>query len=202
MSAPARQSADVSLLREDPATLVHALRAGSPVAAGVLYDRSAKRVHGLLFRMLGPDGELEDLVQETFMELFASLHRLRDPLALDGWVASIAVMVACKRLQRRRLRWWLSFLPQEDVPEPEPVHLDTTAGETLRQCWKALDQLEPRQRLALVLRHLEGMRLEEGAQALDVSLATFKRLLAKGEARFRDASTRFPALREWLEGAS
>jgi RNA polymerase sigma-70 factor (ECF subfamily) len=96
----------------------------------------------------------------------------------------------------------LSFLPQDEVPEPEPVTPDDTASETLRACWKALELLEPRRRLALVLRHVEGMSLEEGAETLAVSLATFKRLLAKAEADFRGLTSRFPALRDWLEEGS
>ena len=87
-------------------------------------------------------------------------------------------------------------------PEPEPVTPDDTASETLRACWKALELLEPRRRLALVLRHVEGMSLEEGAQTLAVSLATFKRLLAKAEADFRGLRPRFPALRDWFEEGS
>jgi RNA polymerase sigma-70 factor, ECF subfamily len=202
MATASRQPAEVSLLREDLATLVQSLKLGSPVAAARLYDRCAKRVHGLLYRTLGPDAELDDLVQETFIEVLASLHRLRDPNALDGWVAAITVTVARERLQRRRRRWWLSFLPQDEVPEPEPVTPDDTASETLRACWKALELLEPRRRLALVLRHVEGMSLEEGAETLAVSLATFKRLLAKAEADFRGLRPRFPALKDWLEEGS
>lgn len=197
-----RQNAEVSLVREDTVSLVTALQAGSPVAAAALYDRCAKNVHGLLYRTLGPDSELDDLVHETFLAVLASIGRLRDAQALDGWVAAITVSVARARLQRRRRRWWLSFLPREELPEPPPLDPDETAGETLRACWKALDELEPRRRLALVLRHVEGLSLDEGAAALGVSLATFKRTLVKAEDDFRALSTRFPVLRQWLEEGS
>ncbi len=186
-------------MREDIASLVAALKVGSPVAAAALYDRLGRDVHQRLYRALGPDPDLSDLVHDTFVEVLKSIRRLRDPGALDAWVGAIAVQVAHMRLQRRRRRWWLSFVPHDQVPEPEPSSPDATGNETLRQCWKALDTLEPRRRLALVLRHVEGQSLEEGAASLSVSLATFKRLLRAAEDDFRALTPRFPALGEWLE---
>ena len=53
----------------------------------------------------------------------------------------------------------------------------------LRRLYALLDRLSTRERLVLVLRHVEGMTLEEIAEAMELSLATVKRVLRRASAR-------------------
>src|SRR5512142_2151499 len=65
-------------------------------------------------RLLGNDAELDDLVQEVFIEAHHGLAQLRDPAAVRGWLARICVRKSVRRLRRRRLR---QVLRLQDVPE-------------------------------------------------------------------------------------
>jgi RNA polymerase sigma-70 factor (ECF subfamily) len=76
------------------------------------------------------------------------------------------------------------------------------AGEALRATYAVLEQLAVDERIAFVLRFIEGMELKEGAVACSVSLATFKRRLARAEERFTELARSSPVLRDWLEGGS
>jgi len=163
--------------------LAHALLAGLPQAPELAWDRYAPLVHGIVSRALGPDPEVEDVTQEIFFRLFARIGTLRKPEALRSFVISFAVRIVKWELRRRRARRWLTLSETGDVPEDQLLVIDAEHRYGLRRLYALLDQLSARERLVLVLRHLEGMTLEEIAEAMELSLATIKRALRKASAR-------------------
>jgi len=184
---------------ETDAELVQALRQGDAGAPGRLYDRHAPSVQGLVYRLLGREAELDDIVQEVFIYALHSIDKLREPAALKGWLLGIGVGKVRSHLRRRfRLRW-LSFLPHDELPEP-PVPLNDPQAELARDVSSVLEQLSPDERIALVVHRLEGLPLHEAAKACAMSLSTFKRRLAKGEAKFIARAARHPGLARWLGG--
>lgn len=183
----------------DDAGLVHAARRGDQAAKGALFDRHATRVRRVLLRVLGPDRDLSDLLQEVFVMALRDLDNLSDPGALGGWLSGIAVHVARHEL-RRRSRWrWIRFVADDEVPEVPDPGADTDARAEVRAVYRALGALPTDERIAFALRFLDGMELTEVARHCDVSLATIKRRLARAEASFRDEiARREPALVERL----
>ena len=101
---------------EDDAALVAAFRGGDLGAAGRLYDRHVDAVYGLVFRLLGPEGEMDDLVQEVFTDALSSIHKLREPAALKGWLMSIAVGRVRSYIRWRRRKRWLTFCQPTSSP--------------------------------------------------------------------------------------
>ena len=162
--------------------LARALIAGSASAPGLLWDRYAGLARGLLRRALGPDVDVDDRVQETFMCFFGSVKSLRDPDALRSFLIGVIVRVARNELRRRRVRSWLRMSDSADMPDGAVAGLDEEASEALHRLYAILDQLGAEARLAFVLRHVEGLALDEVAVGLGVSLATAKRRLAKARA--------------------
>jgi RNA polymerase sigma-70 factor, ECF subfamily len=190
-----------ALAGETDAQLVQALRQGDPAAAGRLYDRHSSSVHGLVYRLLGREGELDDIVQEVFIYALNSIDKLREPAALKGWLFGIAVGKVRSHLRRRFRFRWLSFVAHDDLPEPA-VPLDDAQVELARNVTHILDQLPADERIALVVHHIEGLSLHEAAKACSMSLSTFKRRLAKAEARFTARAKNHPGLTGWLRGAA
>jgi len=88
------------------------------------------------------------------------------------------------------------------VPEAEARPASDEATEALRRTYLVLDRLPREERIAFALRTIEGMKLEEVADACGVSLATAKRRLARAEQRFLELCRADAVLREWLEGGS
>lgn len=169
------------------AELALALIAGQPHAPELAWDRYAPLVHGIVSRALGPDAEVEDVTQEIFYRLFSRIGTLRKPEALRSFVISFAVRIVKWELRRRRARRWLTLSETGDVPEDQLLVMNAENRYALQRLYSLLDQLSARERLVLVLRHVEGMTLEEIAEAMELSLATIKRVL-------RRASTRVSAL--------
>jgi len=109
---------------------------------------------------------------------------------------------AVKTFFRRRWRKrWLTFLPTEELPEAT-MSPDHDNSEVLREVSSVLDRLPADERIALVLHRVEGLSLQESAVACSTSLATFKRRLARGEAKFFTIAERRSALSGWLEGST
>lgn len=173
----------------DPAlAVVRPLRvvAGAPSIDG-LFLEYAPYVAKIGLRMLGRRNELDDFVQDVFLEAHRCLGQLRDPGVAKGWLAGIAVNVARRRLRRRRLaaRFFLDRPPEYlDVASPAASPEERLL--MARVC-AALDRLPVEQRLAWSLRHLSGERLDEVAVLCGCSLATAKRHIAAAHETLREA---------------
>src|SRR5262249_16765980 len=148
-----------------------------------LYDRHVGAIHGVVFRLLGPDRDHEDVVQDVFMRALEALSRLRDPSALRSWLVGIAVMTVRIYLQRRGRQRWRCFLPPHELPDIA-APADGGAADELKEVLGILDELATDERIALVLCRVEGLSLDAAAAACGMSVATLRRRLARGEARF------------------
>jgi RNA polymerase sigma-70 factor (ECF subfamily) len=185
-------------LPDSDAGLVAALRAGRDDARAEIVRRCAPDVERVLHRVLGPDSEIEDLAHDVFVAAFVSLERLRDPRALRSWLVSIAIRKA-KKLIRRRTRWrFVSSVPPAELPDYEAAEASPDITEALRSTYRILSQLPVDERIAFTLRHVDGMDLASVAEVTEVSLATTKRRLARGQKRFLDLARKNDILSPWL----
>jgi RNA polymerase sigma-70 factor, ECF subfamily len=182
----------------DDSALARAAAEGHPAAAPAMWDRFSPLVRGLLRRSLGPHNDVEDQVQDVFLRFFKNIDTLRDPNALRSFLVGITVRVAASELRRRRVRRWLRITDTGALPDIEAPPGDADAREAVARLYQTLDRLDDEGRLAIVLRHIEGLELLDVAAALDLSLATTKRRLAKATARLHAMLERDPALAGYL----
>jgi RNA polymerase sigma-70 factor (ECF subfamily) len=187
-----RQVRAVAPVAEDDLTLVEracrARAAGSApdfeAAFSALYRRHARYVAGVAFRILGADSEVDDVVQETFVDASRGLARIEEPQKIRGWLAAIAVRRVHRRLARRsRLRWLGIELGWLGRTSSEPKD-----RERVDALYELLDRISPRYRVPWVLAEIEGETLPEVARLCGVSLATVKRRVAHAEERIRRLS--------------
>ncbi|MEY2929378.1 MAG: hypothetical protein RL033_127 [Pseudomonadota bacterium] len=193
-------SADIAFLSD--AALVDGLKLRQAAAIHTFYERYSGRVLRILHRLLGNERELADVHHDVFARALHSIRGLKDPERLEAWLTSVAVFTARSTIQRRKRHRWLQFMAPEALPETAALPPSREAGEALRATYGALEQLAVDERIAFVLRFIEGMELKEGAAACSVSLATFKRRLARAEGHFTELARVSPVLRDWLEGGS
>ena len=175
-------TADASEVASDT-ELARALIDGVPNAPELAWERYAPLVHRIVSRAIGPDAEVEDVTQEIFYRLFSRIGTLRKPEALRSFVISFAIRIVKWELRRRRARRWLTLSETGDIPDEQLLVMDAESRYAIRRLYTMLDRLGTRERLVLVLRHVEGMTLEEIAEAMDLSLATVKRGLRRATSR-------------------
>jgi len=179
-----RELATRSGIGPSDAVLVLAARAGEDWAREALFRRYASMLNGLAYRIMGRDDDVDDLVQDSFVEALSGLNSLREPQAFGGWIASILVRTAGKTLRRRKLMRSLGLYRGQPI-DPETLIGVSTAPDVaaeLRAVYRVVETLPVEQRMVLLLRRVEGLRLEEIASAVGRSLATVKRRLADAEA--------------------
>ena len=80
--------------------LARLARGGDPVAFRLLVERHQAMVRARARQLGVAPGDVDDIVQESFLQAFLALDRLRDPDRFAGWLAGIVVNV-CRSLHRR-----------------------------------------------------------------------------------------------------
>lgn len=148
-----------------------------------LYRAYASYVAAIAVRILGRDGELEDLVQDTFVSALRGLRGLREPLAIKGWLAKIAVRLATRRLRARRIRRALHL--EHDVLDYAPICAPSASEEQramIARVYVVLDGLPTGERVAWVLRYVQGEPLHRIPELCACSLSTAQRRLARAQA--------------------
>jgi RNA polymerase sigma-70 factor, ECF subfamily len=165
----------------DDAALVRAAQAGKKDVILVVWDRYAPVVRRVLQRSLGPRHDVEDLVQDVFLGFYRNIDQVRDPAALKYFLIGIATRTAVSQIRKNRVRSFLRLTDDGELPERMTESDD--GPEALKRLYALLDTFSATDRMAFVLRHIEGLELEDVARALDVSLSTAKRLVSKTNAR-------------------
>ena len=163
----------------DDAALVQAVVAGEAWAARAVWNRYSPLVYGVLDRALGSASESEDLTQEVFWRLFASIRTLRDPNALRSFLYSSAIRMLRWHLRKKRVRRFLALSDTGEVPEAHAQATDSEGRELLARFYRMLDKLGADERTAFVLRQVEGLSLQEIADVTGTSLATVKRRIRR-----------------------
>ncbi len=177
------------------AALVAEALEGHSWAHEALFRRHGRMAIGLAHRLLSGSGiDADDLVQDAFVTAYSRLDTLREPEAFGSWLGSIVVRTASKRLRRHRLR--VRF----GLARSEPVDMDLIISSAappdtavlLQQVYGVLDRLRPDERVAFLLRRVEGLTVAEIAERMDLSLSTVKRRLGAAEGRFEREVARRP----------
>jgi RNA polymerase sigma-70 factor, ECF subfamily len=148
-----------------------------------VFRRYAPYVARIGARLLGRDSEVDDLVQEVFLEAHRGLSSVRDAGALGGWLSRICVRRATRRLRRRRLLSWLSLdsVAEADLPFSPGVSAEQRAEAA--RLYRALDRLPAEERVVWLLRHVAGEKLDDLVQLCGCSKSTVQRRLGRAEAQ-------------------
>jgi RNA polymerase sigma-70 factor (ECF subfamily) len=177
------------LIREPE--LIRRAQAGDEAAFGQLVEAHSERVYGALRRFgLRPD-EAEDVAQEVFLRAWRGLTRFQGRAQLSTWLYRIAFNEAQRRLDRREPVYEPATAAGEDAvaqipaaahlgPQPQVLERDFTAALD-----RALEEIPPQWRAAVVLRDIEGLSTEQAAAAVGVRQAAFKSRLHRGRMRLR-----------------
>jgi RNA polymerase sigma-70 factor (ECF subfamily) len=183
---------DVSPEAAETTRLVRLVLGGDSAAFEQIILRYETRVMTMAARLLGTRDDARDVAQEVFLRAFKYLHRLDLQKPIEPWLIQITVNV-CRDAGRRRQRHRNTFV---DVEEPETVDrsADPHAGLARKQerliLQRALDSLPEKERLAIVLRDVEGLSTAEVASILRSSETTVRSQVSRGRLRLKAAIDR------------
>jgi RNA polymerase sigma-70 factor, ECF subfamily len=151
------------------AEVVDRVRAGERGLFEVLVRRHDRRVYRAVRAILRDEDEVEDAMQQAWVQAYRHLAAFQGSAAFSTWVVRIAVNEALQRLRRAG--------PPTAVAAPEEEAMSATADpeeragarELVRLLERAVDDLPPHQRLVFVLREVEGLSTAEAADALGIA---------------------------------
>lgn len=179
--------------------LVDRCRDGEEAAARELFRLHQGRVHATLYRLLGSSGEIEDLMQEAFIQVFRSLGTYRGEAKLATWIDRITARVAYKHLRRKRRAIDTGALGADELPSAGPTPIDqAVAREGIARLYKALDTLSPSQRIAFALFEIDGRSIAEIAALTGCTRTTAKLRIWRGRRAVLSAAQSDPLLAEFL----
>jgi RNA polymerase sigma-70 factor (ECF subfamily) len=157
--------------------LVTKARLGDADAFRVLVESHSRPLFRLAFRMTGNQQDAEDVVQESFLRAYRQLGKFDERASFGTWLYRIAtncsldVMRSRKRRAKQEAGPETAFAEMEDPvlslpsgdPTPERVAM---SGQVRERVAEAMDELSASERTAFVLRHFEGMRIEDVSRVL------------------------------------
>jgi RNA polymerase sigma-70 factor, ECF subfamily len=165
---------NVSAARELDLALARRASGGDRAAQRELFLAQRLSVHHTLFRILGSNRDLEDLIQDAFLEIFRALGSFRGDSTLSRWCQTIATRTAYLSISRRKPQPVDLALVEEIVPDDANTHRHAQIREAARRLYAALERLDPKHRIAFALAVIDGRPLAEVAQLTDSTVVAVK----------------------------
>lgn len=185
--------------------LVGAARRGDQAAFTKLFERHHGRVFAMCSRLLRGRAEIEDAVQQTFLEAWRSLHRFEGRARFSTWVTRIAIHT-CLGFRRRLRRLLLSDTADEQADRASPWASPPMAPDEgaahydrRRAVAEVLSRIGAKKRVVFVLAELEGMTAPEMAAILDIPDATVRTRLFHARKEFAREVRRHPGFADLFE---
>jgi RNA polymerase sigma factor (sigma-70 family) len=154
------------------------VKAGDPAAQEALYRAFEAPVYNLARRICRTTEDAEDVMQETFFEVFRSIGRFRGDGSLWGWVRTIASSKALMRLRRNKFR-------DTEVLQDDVTPLSREDAALRMDLETALERLSETSRAVVWLHDVEGYTHEEIAGMMDRTVSFSKSQLARAHSRLR-----------------
>jgi RNA polymerase sigma-70 factor (sigma-E family) len=177
------------LAETGPVPVIREERLDADTALTALYTSHYRQLVRLAALLLDDLGTSEEVVQDAYVKMHGSWHRIRDPDAAIGYLRTTVVNLARSRMRRRLVAQKHAPKPMPDAPSAEYGALELLERDRLIQ---ALRRLPTRQRECLVLRYYADLTELQIAESMGISPGAVKSHASRGMAALR-ASLKEPA---------
>ena len=183
-----------SVMSSEEDAWVSRARAGDQAAFEAIFQRYERQIYSFAYRMMGDADDAYDLTQECFIKAYRNLEKTNGDLNVSAWLHRIASNSCLDVLRRRKRIRWLpwdndrheSLLQPYTPDDPES---SVVSAEVQQDVQIILNQMTPRNRLALLLREFEGLSTEEIGEVMGLSRSAVKSVLFRARDEFRKLYT-------------
>jgi RNA polymerase sigma-70 factor (ECF subfamily) len=172
------------------------VRAGDHDAFRFLVERHSRSVFRLAYRLTGHEQDAEDVVQETFLRAFREIRRFESRSSFATWLYRITVNCSHDLLRQRPRAGSRQSLDDPDDAAAMQLVDTSAAADPLRELASrridervhaAMDGLSDRERSAFVMRHFEGLSIDEIGRVLGVRTSAAKHSVFRAVQKLRRA---------------
>mgnify|MGYP001064755527 FL=1 len=166
--------------------LVKAAQNGDVIALNQLVKQWQKRIYNFTLKYFGDHDLAMDVTQKTFISMSKNLSSLKDEGSFKPWIYRIASNYCHEEVRRQNRKWVLPFMKvqakddKEDITnsfsntktdDPEKAYGNQELKIVLK---KALATLPEEQRMVVIMKEYEGLKIREIADAMSISENTVK----------------------------
>jgi RNA polymerase sigma-70 factor, ECF subfamily len=181
----------------DEPSLISRAASGDRASFRTLYEGHRDRVARLVYRMLNGGREVDDVVQEVFLQVHRSLKDFNGQSKFSTWLHRVTVNVVLMHVRAARSRPVFAGEIVADTAEDNDVLLpdeDAARRERVRAFGRLLDRLAEKKRVVFVLHELEGMAPSEIAEVVDAPVLTVRTRLFYARRELQEMLRDEPAL--------
>jgi RNA polymerase sigma-70 factor (ECF subfamily) len=169
---------------KDDQNAINRVFEGDINAFGVLVERYQRRVHNLMYRLVGSPQEAAELTQETFIKAYENLAQFQRDKEFFPWLYAIGLNVARDLLRRKKPNAEIfagSYLERfQECSNPQYQTDRLCEGLDFLRLERALKDLPLIFREALILRYYAGLPIQAVADVLRISLSAAKMRICRG----------------------
>jgi RNA polymerase sigma-70 factor (ECF subfamily) len=171
--------------------LVQRCRRGEPRAFSELFSQHKELVYRYIYKMLGSGAPIDELIQDTFIEIARSIGSFNEKAQLSTWIYRITANV-CMRYLRQKHRKSTQMLQPNEIEIEQLTDNGEGSGEaallkkqTRELINQALGRLDAKKRTVLVLHDMEGVALKDVAEIVGIPLGTVQTRLFHARAAMK-----------------
>ena len=165
------------------------MRQGDEPAFRWLVNSLSHRIHHTVLNIVQDRDDAEEVLQETFIQVHASIGSFRGESKLSTWVEKIAFRKALEKLRKRKIRqrlhaiipWWMA----EEKRSVDVVYMNPGIAaenkEKAEALFRAIAQLPEKQQLAFTLIRIQGMKYEEATEIMGLGVKAIESLLSRAK---------------------
>lgn len=167
--------------------LIEQLKQGDEAAFKWLVENYRNRIHYSVLNILQDTYEAEDATQDTFIQVYHSIHDFKGEAALSTWIYRIAIRKALEKCRKKKTRqrlhsiipWWM---PEEKKSADTAYMNPGISAENKEKAsilFKAIDTLPERQKIAFTLLKVQGMKYEEVCDIMQLGVKAVESLISR-----------------------
>jgi len=165
---------------------------GDSEAQRQLFNKYKKLFFGLAYKSLGPEYDIQEVVHEIFIQVFKGLPGFKARSSFDTWVYRVGTNVCMATLRKKYQKRQLTIIHEDEVGKSKLLRTPETPVDTIEhneleeKIYEALNKLDDKKRMVVVLCDMEEKTLEEVAEIIQRPIGTVKSRLFHGRNEMKE----------------
>ena len=175
--------------------IIEKLKNHDPQAIKEFVETFQTKIINLCYRFLQNREDAEDTAQEVFIELFRSIGRFRQQSKLSTWIYQIAISKSLDQIRKKKRKKRMALIQSillrdnqvEQITDPsqQQPESELEKQERLNILQQAINSLGQNQKIAITLAKIEGLRIKEVADIMEMSVSSVESLLFRAKSNLK-----------------